>query len=521
MKTYMEKYRGHFLLMGVFVFLLHGAKLNSNNIGIDTEDLIRLEQKFYGGWLGTGRQGLVFLKGIFGNIRFNPYFTALVTLLLFAAAVASFFLLWDRLLGTADGQRYGLATWALGGILWISHPVITEQFYFSLQSMEICMGFLLTALALYLASLWPEKRRLFLPVGSVLLLLITFSCYQVFVVLFIFGAVTSLLLQLLSALAGKRELVLKDIFYRLGTYVAVFLAAFFSNMIITGLFFSSSDYLQEQILWGTVPFSDNLRAVAGHVVRVFTGYDSVFYHGGYGVLCLTALLLLIRFLRQSCKGRKAEAAMLVFLYFALLLMPFLMTIVIGGAPVLRSQLVLPVATGFMAYLNVTLFRLTDFAQKRAEICLASFLFLVCAVCGIGQTQITESLYYTDRQRYEQDVAMGERLIERLEQVNEWGLPVAVVGKKEFKGNHACVMGEVIGKSFFDYDTYVEPLSYWSTRRILGFLHILGADYEQLPEQRMEEALEYSTYMPEWPAEDSVQIFDDMVVVKLSHYEVEE
>ena len=61
--------------MGLFVFLLHSAKINSVVIGIDTEDLIHSEQNLYGGWLGTGRQGLVFLKYFLGNSHFNPYFS--------------------------------------------------------------------------------------------------------------------------------------------------------------------------------------------------------------------------------------------------------------------------------------------------------------------------------------------------------------------------------------------------------------------------------------------------------------
>ena len=117
--------------------------------------------------------------------------------------------------------------------------------------------------------------------------------------------------------------------------------------------------------------------------------------------------------------------------------------------------------------------------------------------------------------------MGRELITRLEQVRgQDSLPVIVIGKKEFEGNNACLLGEVIGRSFFDYDTDVEPAFYWSTRRILGFLHILGKDYAMVSEDRVEQAMEYSTYMPEWPAENSVQVWDGMIVVKLSHFVAE-
>ncbi len=54
-KEYLEKYRSRILLTGLFVFLLHGANLNSDIIGIDTEDLLHLQGDFFGGWLRTGR----------------------------------------------------------------------------------------------------------------------------------------------------------------------------------------------------------------------------------------------------------------------------------------------------------------------------------------------------------------------------------------------------------------------------------------------------------------------------------
>lgn len=521
MKKCAEMYRSHIFFMGLFVFLLHGAKLNSNIIGIDTEDLIRLEQNFFGGWLVTGRQGLVLLKYVLGNSHFNPYFSGMMTLVMFVLAVSAFFLLWDQAKGGNRKQKYGLSAWILGGLLWISHPVLAEQFYFSLQSMEICLGFLLTAGALYLSRLWVENEvkrgRFLLFPAAAALLLITFSSYQVFVALYIFGVVTVLFLQGLEELTQESAFSAKLFWRRIGLYVSLFLTAFVINLIITRLFFSSSDYLQQQILWGQGSFTGNIRNILYHIRQVMTGVDSIFYHWGYGLLCVTSFGLLLLAVLQYRKQKKIQLLMLLFLYTALMLMPFLMTIIMGGAPVVRSQLILPVMTGFLAYLNIALLQRVTLPKEKTELCAAAALLLVCAVCGIGQAKTTQALYYTDRCRYEQDVSIARQLIRKLELVNRWNLPVVFVGSIEFEPNHACVTGEIIGRSFFDYDTEVEPLDYWSTRRILGFLHTLGADYDQVPADRMEEALEYSTYMAMWPEDNCVEIWDDIVVVKLSDY----
>ena len=62
---------------------------------------------------------------------------------------------------------------------------------------------------------------------------------------------------------------------------------------------------------------------------------------------------------------------------------------------------------------------------------------------------------------------------------------------------------------------MEPQGWWSTRRILGFMHILGADYRQVGMERIEEAIQISEDMPVWPAQDCVQVCEDMVIIKLS------
>ena len=512
-------YRGRIIFTLVFVFLFHGAKLNSQVIGIDTEDIIKLQEDFYGGWLTTGRQGLVFLKGILGMLRFNPYFAGLMTLILLGASSSMLMAVWDRAGGKSPGNLWG---WCAGGLLWLSHPVMTEQMYFSLQSAEICMGILLLGLALYFGEKWTGERKFFFFLAGVLTLLVTLSLYQAFAPMYIFGAVSLLLL----AGMAENDLGARGLLKRLFSHVCVFLAAFILNTLITQLFFGSSNYLQEQILWGSRSFAENLRAILGHIARVCMGYNSIYYSLAYGILCVfTAGLFAAALIREKREGK--EKLLLSFFLLCLFLTPFLMTIICGGAPVIRSQLVLPVMTGFLAYFDVYLWRLLRESFENGNEKGRSGLLHAAAACmgllifaaGLGQLQVTCRLYYTDRLRYEQDVSLGRELITRIEQVRgQDSLPVIVIGNKEFEGNNATVTGEVIGRSFFDYDTQVDPAFYWSTRRILGFLHILGEDYAMVPQERVEEAMEYSTYMPEWPSQNSVQIWDGMIVVKLSHFE---
>lgn len=525
---YCKKYRSRILIMGLFVFLIHGAKLNSNIIGIDTEDIIRLQGDFYGGWLHTGRQGLVFVKGLLGSLRFNPYFAGMAALVFLWLGVAAFFLLWEREAGEGTWKSIPFLA---GAFLWVSHPVVTEQLYFSLQSMEICLGVSLTALALYLSRQAAGKKSLWRGAAAALLLVCTFSMYQVFVALYIFGAVTLLLLQYGRALADNAEAVRpaggSGAFSQSGAesltgrrmllgiipYIGVFMTAFLVNTIVTAAFFGSSSYLEGQIMWGRTALKDNLLGIVHHIGKVCTGLKGIHFNPAFGLLCLLFLILTVRFACRLCKGRRGEAAVWLFLSLALLACPFLMTLVIGSAPAVRSQLVLPAAAGFMAYLDL---RLLSAEKGRFIRYAAVAAALVCAAGVWLQAQTTLRLYYTDACRYEQDVALGRELIPEIVKY-QGGLdrPLVVVGRREFAANNACLAGEVIGRSFFDYDTFVEPMCYWSSRRIIGFLHTLGFDCRHASQEGTAAVVEYSAGMPSWPAEGSVQVYEDMVVVKLS------
>lgn len=538
LKAYWEKYHTYIILIGLFAFLLHGVKLQSPIIGIDTEDLIHLQKDFYDGWLNTGRHGLVLWKQFTGTLCFQPYFAGVLTILLLAAAVAAFVLLW----GSVAGRRH----WSLliGAFLWMSHPILTEQLYFSLQSVEICAGILMTAIALYGSKRFAEKKKWFYFVGSVLLLLITFSMYQVFVPFYIFGTVSILFLQSVCELdapadKGQKDRVWKLLWRKTFPYVAVFLTAFIGNTLITNVFFAKSEYLERQVLWGSVPVMDNIRAIAAHVGKTLIGYDGVYYHFSYGVLVLLAIIMGAAYiLSRKNKGRRLVS---MFYLISLLIAPYLLVLVCGGGTVIRSQLILPAATGFLVYVDWLLlarlrkrYLLAHKGQEETQetakasakgrsigglvgLFAACLLLFVAVVSGAWkQSYNTMALYYTEQCRYAQDEALGRQLILEIDKVRgEEDYPVAVIGSKAFSPNNTNVLGETIGKSFFDYDAEVEPMYFWSTKRILGFLHTLGREYPQIGLEQMETAHIYSEDMPQWPAQGSVQVIDGMVIVKLN------
>lgn len=547
------------IFISVLVFLIHFSKISSNVIGIDTENLIKEQRKFYRGWLDIGRYGLVFLKGLFGGYdQFNPYFAGLMTIVFLIAAVLMFLYLWEKTSGSAFAANGAHDTgmhdircticWAAGAILWASHPVITEQLYFSLQSMEVCFSILLTAAALICVSEWQEGSRrgvgrALLPIACILLL-VSFSTYQSFVELFIFGTVSVVLLKGLDLVMAEEddEISAGRLIKMVIPYFLVFLTAFAGNMVLTRLFFAGSSYLNEQIEWGRAPVSDILVSIMKQIAKTFTGIGAVHYDITFGMLTIFTIGLFIILLLKSGRRGKGSLGMMLFFLASLIITPYLLLVICGGNATVRSQLVLPALTGFYAYIDLNIcFRLmkdtekgdtvkayTKETAKKSKIisgiiwvrAAAAAVLLVCILAAWRQTKVTEALYYTEKMCYEQDVAIARELISKIdeERGHNW-YPVVFIGTYDFKESHAAVVGETIGRSFFEHDADAEPRFYWSTRRALGLMHVLGYNYEQVTDPEMIGiAMEDSKYMPEWPNEGCVQVHDDMIIVKMSNFE---
>lgn len=539
LKNLWKHNQGTILVMAIFVFLVHGSKINSSIIGIDTEDIIRLQDGFYPGWLQAGRHGLVFLKKLLGTDWYHPFFAPMVALLILLVAVAFFFLLWDQAVGWKKGP-YRVLAWILGSFLWLSHPVLTEQLYFTLQSLEICAGFALLAVALFCSWRWVQYRKWMELIISLLILILLFSCYQVFVVLYIFGVIALLLLEEQQAYSlmdqeGSNQksrvwLCIRTIF----TYAGIFLFAFAVNLILTKVLFGQeSSYLIDQIQWRTVSLSESILRILDHGWKAFTGRGSIYYHASFGILCIASIILTILLLKPRFQQRKAECLLPFLLLFALISTPFWMTFVCGCAPVMRSQLVLPILTGFLAYDCVALTeQLRCSHRKKIEKTLqdnsecrkiknpkkiAAMIIILLCVPGIwSQTQVTMRLYYTETCRYEQDTALGRAIMQEVASLAGTDrCAIVFVGSHAFTPNNACLVGETMGHSFFDYDTQVEPDCYWSSRRVIGFLHTLGYQASHASTEDTELAVSISNAMPVWPNEGSVCLLRDFVVVKLS------
>lgn len=481
----------------------HGTMLLGRGIGIDTEDIITLQDAFYGEWVSMGRQGLVLLKLLLGTRVFNPAFTGVMTLFFLAGAC----ILWNYLFYQITGKRNWAASFVFSALLTVS-PLLTEQLYFKLQAMEMTLGFCMMAVSLlfvYYAAIVRDgkKRSVYLTV-AIVLNIILFSLYQAMVPLFLFGAAACFFLY-----CFLREEASSDVLRNLGIlYPLVFLGSFLLNQMITAIWFSSgAGYLTGQIRWLTQSFKDCLINIYWHVRAVGLG-QGLYYSKLYPACCLflaVSVFCTVRKRRQMVIVRVAGVLSLLLVMAA----PFYMTVLCAVEPVMRSQMVMPFALAFVAYAVAV--RLEN---KRTA---ARVFLAMCAVAGYVQLKGTMQLNYTDNVRYESDVRIAQAIMDELNALEDssHSYPVVFIGKHAAELNNSCVKGDTIGYSFFEWDADVEPCGFYSTRRIVGFMHTLGGNYVQGTAEQVVRAAQYSKDMENWPMQGSIVLHDGCIIVKLS------
>lgn len=504
-RDYLTKNKNLWILIFLWNCLCHATMLLSTSIGIDTEDIITLKDLFYGGWLETGRQGLVFLKLLTDTYTFNPYLSGAITLIMLTAAG----IMWTYLFTVITGKENKSAIVSFSMLLTVS-TIFTEQMYFKLQCMEISIALVLMAVSL----LMTYKKKY---VISIALNLVLFSVYQVMVALFIFGAAACIFLICFCICDADNENNTNAWKHTVG-FLTVFAISFLANQIVTACFFSGSDYLATQIGWFTNPFSVCMANIVQHIKEVLFGMQ-IYYVKTFAIYCflLLAAVILI-FVKEKGQRTLSEKILAAFSLILLYMSPFYMTILCGQAPVMRSQLVLPFTVSFMAYVLFVLAQ--KYAGKylvKADKIIWSLLIVTGFMTGYLQLKYTMQLNYTDSVRYASDVRTAETMIERIDslQDEQRSLPVVIIGELPAQLNNSCIRGEVIGYSFFEWDTQVEPYGYFNTRRVLGFMHTLGVNYRQGDMEQTQKALEYSKNMSSWPTKSCVEIYDDIIIVKLS------
>lgn len=545
------------------MLICYGFLVFCGNIRIDTEELMNNPGSNLG-WLVIGRWSLVLFKKMLGLTVHNTVASGIWFFL--------FFWLGANLLTFAlyhFARRKECWNYWIFLLLYATSNIWCYQIYFSLQQAEVALAMLLLVIAAFLAmkacfapvlSGRGERERkdiLCNGVGiglSAVLLFLDLGAYQALAAYYIAICLVLFLVMLpepgnVVAGAGSAEKTevckagksgeLRAVWRGIALLIVHFCAVYAAYSAYVKCFMVSSDYMESQMGWGRLAFLDCVKNILRTAKNVLIGYgprNFSFY--GCGVLLLLAALFVL-WRRRRCRGLLLPALGMI----GILSVPFLMTIYMGEMLVTRSQFALPVAAAFLGMYGIGVLESArkpgterngeqacdagtdDVRGRTAKKCggralgYLTFAGRLCIVITIVlQMGYDLRLTYTDTVRFREDAAVTEALLEELQSVCG-GLPeqpVIFVGYRRAELSGICRRTEMYGWSFYEWD-YSADNPTGATHRIAGFVKAYAGKSlnENATEEQRQAAARLAKTMPDFPADGSICVTDDFVVVRLS------
>ncbi|MCI9592421.1 MAG: hypothetical protein HFG42_18165 [Lachnospiraceae bacterium] len=492
------------LLSNIMLLLLilsaYGIRLAYYTVGLDTAGMLANYEGVMKHYISIGRFGVSFTKMLLGFDTLQPWELSFLTILFLYLAI----LVWGFLFAqfslkiNAKDLKY---TWIFGAI-FITSPLLAEQFVFTLQGFEVALSLNLCAGAIYSSFEWIKSKKQIYALYTAGLLAYSVGTYQSLIIIYII-AVIAIFLLLYDSLSKKekQELIAKQIIICVSSLMLYF---FIDKLISVLLDIPPSQYLEESfIAWGKLEGSEILNRCISYIKDVFMG-KGIFYSYIYIILSIGL------FVANGYKmyKRKSIDLLLVITTLGYIFSPFLLTIVLGSVEPVRAQFPLPFWAGCSAYLLIRMIKL-----DKVKI----FCCIICAVVSIRQANQLQTLFYTDYARQRNDEQLVSQIMSRINLLNIPNLSekgIVFVGERPALLNPATVKGEIIGKSYFEFGGGGSN-STGCTYFLISFFETEGYVFRSPTEDEMKEALIISKEMAEWPANDSISFRNDIIIVKLS------
>jgi hypothetical protein len=398
-------------------------------ISIDTEALINNSRDLILSWYSIGRFSLGIIKFLTSWFNFNLILANIAALIVF---VLSLIILSKDIVKNKNDYLSRL----IFILIIITSPLIAEQFVFTLQIFEISLGyfFLILCFKLINAYIYANKKRYIIPI--IIILAFIFGLYQAFCLLYITISVIYFIVNKYDKNNTLKEFIPIVLKYIILLILGLILSKVLSILMMNVLNVSSSSYLTNQIGW-SVHGIKGILYVGYYFLTVLLGIK-IYYNLSYLIIFIFTLIHL--------KNNWSKNNIIINLSILFLLItPFIMSIIFGNITVARSQFALPFVVGF-------LFVFYNNNKK--------YYYLIPIIIIIFQVAISFILYRNDYIRYNMDVNLMNEVSSDISTYNN--LPVVFIGRYD---NHIKIKGDVLGESFFNWDSETET---GANNRIYGF-----------------------------------------------------
>lgn len=497
--------------LAVFTLLVticsHGALLlYSSDIGTDTEAyVVRLKDTF-DTFMQVGRFGIVLTKKLFFTNGYTPFLFGIYTIFAMCLTCLLFDFCIVRILGRRNGR--GLLFCYVFNALYVSGPVLTQQFYFRYQAFEVSMAFSFCILAAFFAflTIYEGKSRWWL-IASLVFMIWGFSTYQVLVPYYL--AVNGSLFVLAYLYQDKPEH--KSWLRICMGFVVLFLAGLLGHLAVSKLLIwciygvTEVPHLNDTYsCWGKLEPYQCFDSIRGDLKRVLKPELLLFsrLYGPALVLFFAGMCI------QGWRKRKGGYGFFLFAVIFTGFSPFLMSLVLGNYQIVRAQMVYPFILGFCCAVVVALL----WGKRFITLVFAGIMTLFT----INQIKISNLYYQLAHQTAVEDASFargiyGETLNLRPHSQMD-SIPIVFAGRREaVRASSSVNPWDAFGLSFFeiDHDTIHGSI------RIARLMACLGLETAEPEPTQYEYGLEAAKGMESWPQKGSVRYENGIIIVKLS------
>ena len=476
------------LLLLAGVLISYGSYAFATDYYVDSEVVINIPGTNYN-WLEIGRYGLVFTRKLLGTSWYNPYYTGILMLFFLWLTGMTFSYISGKLF-----PKLPVSLTILGSLIFITYPTFTEQYYFHFQSAEIAFGLWISMLSTGLFYLFVRYRRLSCFLVTLPIYILTFSIYQSFIPLTL-----CCYLGIFLSLSMREDTESSTIKRGIWGSILHFILAFVTSQAIDRIYFASSEYLNDQVIWSNAGSAwEAFKVVVSACLRMFTG-QGLFYTT---ILLFAVIAAAITFL-WYCLHRKTQKdlsdkptkpvyqlILSVLSAIGIAATPFILTLLMGQNTSVRTQFTYPLAALWLLYFSIQ----TLFNQKPT----VSFLRTATTVLflAITLTQIYTVRFIWDAHSYVADYdretaedIMGI-LYDSYVVCDQAGTILWGYLQPESPYDEALLGSPShLFHSVFNLEYRTEPQCYFSTIRVLGYMESMGHKFA-LPTNRTQFVSEY-------------------------------
>ena len=494
-------------IIGLCLIICYGVKIFTYSFGIDTESFAFRYDAAMIEFVQSGRYSIFFFKKVFGIKPFVPQFSIALWIVSFAV----YGIIGGLFASLFTKRKSGWYTVLFSALLF-SHPVFAEQFYFTHQAFEITLGMIGSLISAYLACFWCEQyKKTWAFVLSLLIAVVSFGCYQAVPALYI-AEFFCYMYGFLSAdrISNKWKFLL-----RAGAIMLLSAILYFgTDKIAHLLIHAENSYVGGMFGWKLSDPMPTIRMIAANLRMVITA-QGPFYNLFYPVIAAVFLVLNLIALIRGKEERGAHGWKL-FTAAVIAFSPFFLMIFTGHAMIVRTQFVLPFVCAYMGVVSIDMVSTELEGVKKLA---GRILLIALATAAVFiQSQTINRLWNTAYITYQNDLLFANNLIHTIEEATGESL-VHTDKKILFTGRYVphkaanTLVGETIGKSFFEYDNHLEYMG--STYRIVGFYENIGYELWSASLEQAIEGQAIARTMPAYPKEGCVRVQDNLIIVKLS------